>query len=65
MSIGGLLFSELALKKSNLACWSSIKRTSSSSHCKFTCSRHDIAEKWQDNGDVIITIDDTPEEEMI
>jgi hypothetical protein len=38
-------FSELALCKSNSACWSSTKRTSSSSHWKLTCSRHDIAEK--------------------
>ena len=30
---------------SNSACWSRKKRTSSSSHCKLTCSRHDIAEK--------------------
>jgi len=30
---------------SNSACWSSTKRTSSSSHWKLTCSRHDIAEK--------------------
>jgi hypothetical protein len=26
-------------------CWSSTKPTSSSSHLKFTCSRHDIGEK--------------------
>ena len=38
-------FSELALLKSNSACWSSIKRTSSSFHWKYTSSRHDIAEK--------------------
>jgi hypothetical protein len=38
-------FSELALWKSNSACWSSTKRTSSSYHWKLTCSRHDIAEK--------------------
>jgi hypothetical protein len=31
--------------KSNSACWSSTKRTSSSSHRKLTCSRHDIAAK--------------------
>jgi hypothetical protein len=37
--------SELALLKSNSARWSSTKRTSSSSHGKLTCSRHDIAEK--------------------
>jgi hypothetical protein len=38
-------FSELALYKSNSVCWSSTKRTSSSSHWKLTCSRYDIAEK--------------------
>jgi hypothetical protein len=38
-------FGELALYKSNSACCSSTKRTSSSSHWKLTCSRHDIAEK--------------------
>ena len=43
ISIGGLC--ELALWKSNDACWSDIKRTSSSSHWKLTCYRHDIAEK--------------------
>jgi hypothetical protein len=37
--------SELALYKSNSACWSRTKRTSSSSHWKLTCSCHDIAEK--------------------
>ena len=38
-------FSELALYKSNSVCWSRTKRTSSSSsHWKWTCSRHDIAE---------------------
>jgi len=37
-------FRELALYKSNSACWSSTKRTLSSSHWKLTCSRHDIAE---------------------
>ena len=26
-------------------CWSSTKQTTSSSHCKLTCSRHDIPEK--------------------
>jgi hypothetical protein len=36
-------FSELSLKKSNSACWSRTKRTSSSSHRQSTCSRHDIA----------------------
>jgi hypothetical protein len=34
-------FSELALWKSNSACWSCTKRNSSSSHWKLTCSRHD------------------------
>ena len=39
-------FSELELYKSNSACWSSTRRTSSSSsHWKLTCSRHDIAKK--------------------
>ena len=38
-------FNELALLKSNYACLSSIKWTSSSYHWKSTCSRHDIAEK--------------------
>jgi hypothetical protein len=38
-------FSELALSKSNYVCWSSTKRTSSSSHWKLTCSRHVIDEK--------------------
>ena len=36
-------FSELALQKSNKACWSSTKRILSSSHLKLTCSRHDMA----------------------
>ena len=35
---------QLALWKSNWACWSRTKRTSSSSHWKLTCSRRDIAE---------------------
>ena len=38
-------FSELALLKSNSACWSGTKQTSSSSHWKLTCSHHDLAEK--------------------
>jgi hypothetical protein len=38
-------FSDLALLKFNSACWSRTKRTSSSSHCKLKCSRHDIGEK--------------------
>jgi hypothetical protein len=33
------------LTKSNPGCWSSTKRSSSSSHWKLACSRHDIAEK--------------------
>jgi hypothetical protein len=36
-------FSELALCKSNSACLSRTKRTSSSYHWKLTCFRHDIA----------------------
>ena len=36
-------FSELALKTSSEACWSSIKRTSS--HNNVTCSHHDTAVK--------------------
>ena len=38
-------FSELAILKSSLGCWSSTKQTSSSSHWKLTCSCHDMAEK--------------------
>ena len=38
-------FSELSLYKSISACWSSINRTSSLSHWKLTCPRHDIGEK--------------------
>ena len=34
-------YSELALLKSNKACWSSTEWTSSSSHCKLICSYHD------------------------
>ena len=46
MSIRGLLFQWAStIKKINEACWSSTKQTSSSSHWKLTCSRHDIAEK--------------------
>ena len=37
-------FSELGLWKSKSVCWSSTKQSSSSSHWKLTCSRHDIAE---------------------
>ena len=36
--------SKQALYKSNEACWSSTKRTSSSSHRKLTCPRHNVAE---------------------
>jgi hypothetical protein len=36
-------FSELALCKSNSACWSRTKQTSSSSQWKLTCSRDNIA----------------------
>ena len=46
MSTRGLLFGELALLKPNSVCCSRTKRTSSSSHWKLTCSRHDIAEKF-------------------
>jgi len=38
-------FSELALLKSNSACYSSTKQTSLSSYQNVTCSRHDITEK--------------------
>jgi hypothetical protein len=44
MSTRGLLFQWASTIKTNSACWSSTKRTSSSSHWKLTCSRHDIAE---------------------
>ena len=37
-------FIELAQQKSNSACWSCTKRTSSSSHWKLTCSHHDRPE---------------------
>ena len=37
--------SELELLKSNSACWSRTNWTSSSSHYKLTCSRHDMAAK--------------------
>jgi hypothetical protein len=43
-------FSELALYKFNSACWSRTKRTSSSSHWKLTCTRHNITEnllRWR------------------
>ena len=45
MSICGLFVSELTLWQLDSVCWSSTKRTSSSSHRKLSCSRHDIAEK--------------------
>ena len=38
-------FSGVALYKSNSACWSRTKRTSSSFHWKLICSRHNIAAK--------------------
>jgi hypothetical protein len=38
-------FSDLALCKSNSACWSRTKQTSSSFHWHLACSRHDIAEQ--------------------
>jgi hypothetical protein len=45
LSVLDCCFSELALLKSNSACWSRTKWTSSSYHWKLTCSRHDIVEK--------------------
>ena len=45
MSTRELLFQWASTIKSNSACWPRIKRTSTSSHWKLTCSRHDIAEK--------------------
>ena len=43
MSVHGLLFPwAKTIQKSNSACWSSTKRTSSLFHWKLTCSRHDI-----------------------
>jgi hypothetical protein len=45
MSTRGLLFGELALLKPNSVYCSRTKRSSSSSHWKLSCSRHDIAEK--------------------
>ena len=39
-------FNKLAPYKSNLVCWPSTKRTSSSSHQIITCCRHDLALKW-------------------
>ena len=50
-------FSELALLKSNSAYWSRTKRTSSSSHWKLTCSRHDIAELALNNNHSLIVED--------
>jgi hypothetical protein len=45
-STRGMLFQWASTIKIQLtACWSRTKRTSSSSHWKLTCSRHDIAEK--------------------
>ena len=40
-------FSELALLKSNSACWSSTKRISSTCHWKLTSSRHYIQCSWK------------------
>jgi len=37
-------YRELALSKSNKACWSDTNRTSSSSHRNATCSRYVMAE---------------------
>jgi hypothetical protein len=45
MSTRRLLFQWASTIKINSACWSSTKRTSSSSHWKLTCSRHDITKK--------------------
>jgi hypothetical protein len=45
MSTHWLLVQWTSTIKSNSACWSSTKRTSSSSHWSLTCSRHDIDEK--------------------
>jgi hypothetical protein len=47
MSTRGLLFQWASTIKSNSACSSCTKRTSSSSHWILTCSRHDIAEKFR------------------
>jgi hypothetical protein len=44
MSNRGLLFQWVAITKSNSACWSRTKPTSSSSLWTLTCSVHDIAE---------------------
>ena len=45
MSIRGLLLQWASTLKTNKDCWSSTKKTSSSSHWKLTFSRHNIAEK--------------------
>ena len=46
MYIRGLLFQWNSTKKrSNLVCWSTAKLTSSSSHWKLTCFRHNVTEK--------------------
>ena len=45
MSTRRLLFQWTSTIKFQLSCWSSTKHTSSSSHWKLTCSRHDTAEE--------------------
>jgi hypothetical protein len=45
MSISGRLFQWDNTIKTQLSVWSSTKQTSSSSHWKLTCCRHDIADK--------------------
>ena len=45
MSTRKLFFQWASTIKIQLVCWSSTKRTSSSSHWKLTCSYHGIAEK--------------------
>jgi hypothetical protein len=57
-------FCELALYKSNSACWSSTKQTSSSFHWKSTYSRHEIAANcWV--GVITIIHSPTQEENLI
>jgi hypothetical protein len=55
MSTRGLLFQRASTIKIQ-ACWSRTKRTSSSSHRKLTCSRHDIAEKLLKNHSLTNTL---------
>jgi hypothetical protein len=45
MSTRRMSFQWVSTIKLKLACWSSTKLTSSSSHWKLTCSRHDITEE--------------------